>query len=268
MAGQPSEFVGSIPAHYDRGLGPVIFEDYALDIARRAASLAPSDVLELAAGTGLVSRHLRDQIPPAANLLVTDLNLPMLDVARTKFSKGERISFEQADAMNLAYPDNSFDTVICQFGVMFFPDKVASFREARRVLRPGGTYVFNVWGRLEDNAFANITQHVSDTAFPDDPPGFYRVPFSYADAEKVGQDLRAAGFQSVETVPIELTKELHDVRAFAEGIVYGNPLIDEINNRNTIRPENFMDTIEQRFREAWPGNPPAMTMKAAVFLAS
>src|SRR6187402_861036 len=182
MGSEASQFVGDIPGNYDRGLGPVIFEDYAADMARRAAALKPLRVLELAAGTGIVSRKLRDALSPDAQLVVTDLNAPMLDVARAKFRPGERVEFATANAMELGFPDGMFDLVVCQFGVMFFPDKVASFREARRVLRAGGTYLFNVWGRISENPFAAVAQEVSASFFPDNPPGFYRVPFSYADS--------------------------------------------------------------------------------------
>ena len=129
MASVSSQFVGQIPEAYDLGLGPVLFHDCADDLARRAAALAPSDVLELAAGTGIASRRLRDALPPDATLVASDLNPPMLEVARRKFRPDERVAFREADAMALPFPAASFDLVVCQFGVMFFPDKPASFRE-------------------------------------------------------------------------------------------------------------------------------------------
>ena len=140
-----SDFVSSIPEHYDRNLGPIIFTDYAADIARRAAAGKPAKVLETAAGTGIVTRALRDHLPAGTRLTATDLNEPMLDVARTKFRAGEQVEFQPADALALPFADGSFDTVVCQFGVMFFPDKDQSYREVYRVLTPGGRYLFNIW---------------------------------------------------------------------------------------------------------------------------
>ena len=145
MSDNQSAFVGSIPEHYDRNLGPIIFTDYAADIARRAAAGEPAKVLETAAGTGIVTRALRDHLAAGTRLTATDLNEPMLDVARTKFRPGEQVEFQQADAMALPFADGSFDTVVCQFGVMFFPDKDQSYREVYRVLTPGGRYLFSMW---------------------------------------------------------------------------------------------------------------------------
>ena len=154
MTKNPSAFTGDIPTHYDRGLGPIIFQPYAEDIAARVAAQGPKRVLELAAGTGIVSRALRDALAPDAHLTITDLNAPMLDVARTKFRAEEAVSFTPADALSLDFPNDHFDMVVCQFGVMFFPDKVAAFKEARRVLAPGGDYIFSVLGSLEENPFS------------------------------------------------------------------------------------------------------------------
>ena len=138
MTAQASRFIGTIPDNYDRGLGPHIFADFAIDLARRASRLNAASMLELAAGTGIVTRELRNALGGDCELVATDLNGPMLDVARAKFETDERVRFEQADAMQLPYDDSSFDAIVCQFGVMFFPDKRDSYREAARVLRSGG----------------------------------------------------------------------------------------------------------------------------------
>ncbi len=140
-----ANFIGDIPEHYDRGLGPIIFVDYAADLARRAAACVPARVLETAAGTGIVTRQLRDLLPVGVRLTATDLNPPMLEVARAKFQPDEDVDFRHADAAALPFADDSFDAVVCQFGVMFFPDKDRSYREIHRVLAPGGRYLFNVW---------------------------------------------------------------------------------------------------------------------------
>ena len=232
MTDQSASFVGSIPEYYDSLLGPLIFNDYATDLARCVAGLQPDSVLELAAGTGIVSRKLRDALPTACTLLVSDLNPPMLEVARQKFQDSESVRFEALDATDLPFEDASFDALACQFGVMFFPDKMASYKEALRVLRPGGSYVFNVWGTWEQNPFARIAFDAAATFFPPrDPPVFYRVPFSYNDVATIESALTEAGFASVTTRRMGLQKNLPSARDFGRGLVYGNPLIDEIAAR-------------------------------------
>ena len=179
MPDRSAEFVGSIPEYYDRGLGPVLFADFADDIVRRTAASDPARVLELAAGTVIVTRKLRDGLARTAHLTATDLNPPMLEVARLKFAAGEQVDFRPADATALPFPDSAFDAIVCQFGAMFFPDKDKAYREAYRALRPGGRYVFNVWDSHEYNRFARLTHEVVGGFFPSDPPQFYRVTTSY-----------------------------------------------------------------------------------------
>jgi len=178
MSDRATDFTGSIPQFYDHGLGPVFFTDFADDIARRAAPLAPMRVLEIAAGTGIVTRRLRDLLP-RAHLIATDLNPPMLEVARQKFRPGEAVEFQPADATALPFPDASFDAVVCQFGVMFFPDKDKGHREARRVLVSGGRYLFSVWDSHRHNPIGWLITDILARFFPQDPPQFYQVPFSY-----------------------------------------------------------------------------------------
>ena len=179
MSDRATNFTGSIPQFYDHGLGPVFFTDFADDIARRAAASAPMRVLEIAAGTGIVTRRLRDLLPREAYLIATDLNPPMLEVARQKFRPGEAVEFQPADATALPFPDASFDAVVCQFGVMFFPDKDKGHREARRVLVSGGRYLFSVWDSHRHNPIGWLITDILARFFPQDPPQFYQVPFSY-----------------------------------------------------------------------------------------
>jgi SAM-dependent methyltransferase len=265
MSNNASQFVGNIPEYYDRELGPNIFEDYAGDIAKRAVAAKPARVLELAAGTGILTRKLRDAMPKEVPLTVTDLNAPMLDIARKKFNAGENVKFQTADAMSLPFDDGKFDLIVCQFGVMFFPDKVASFREAKRVLAPGGIYLFNTWGTHAENDFSRIAHETVLELFPKDPPGFYRVPFSYADAPPVIADAKAAGFVSVEHDTVAFKKLVKDIGAFAHGLVFGNPLADEVRARGSD-PDAVVRAIEARQRKAF-GEPPMMPLKANIFTA-
>jgi ubiquinone/menaquinone biosynthesis C-methylase UbiE len=157
----------------------MIFADYAADIARRTAACGPARVLETAAGTGIVTRQLRNLLPTNVKLVATDLNPPMLEVARSKLRPSERVEFQVADATALPFPDGSFDAVVCQFGVMLFLEKDKSYREVHRVLAPGGRYRFNVWDSPRHNPFGRIAHDVVGSFFPADPPQFYSVPFSY-----------------------------------------------------------------------------------------
>ena len=227
---ESARFVGAIPQNYDRDLGPHIFDGFADDLAMRVARRRPESVLELAAGTGIVSRKLKDRLPEC-RLTASDLNEPMLEIAKTKFGAGDDVKFEQIDAMHIPYPDDTFDVLMCQFGVMFFPDKIDSYREALRVLTPHGTYVFNVWGPWVANPFGQITHETVAAFFPDDPPGFYRVPFHYHDAGHIKSDLLNAGFAQVELAEVALKSQIASVDKFANGLVFGNPLYQEIVSR-------------------------------------
>jgi len=144
-------FAGSIPENYDRYMVPLIFEPYAADIARRAASLSPSAVLETAAGTGVVTRAVAPKLSPRASYVVTDLNQPMLEYAASRQAPDSRIKWRQADALTLPFENATFDLVCCQFGAMFFPDRSSAYCEAKRVLKPGGHFLFSVWDRIEEN---------------------------------------------------------------------------------------------------------------------
>lgn len=228
MTEQASRFLGSVPENYDRYLGPRIFDGYAADLATRVARLSPSSLLELAAGTGIVTRKLRDLIPDECIIVATDLNEPMLEVARSRFLSQEPVKIEQADAMELPFSDERFDAVVCQFGVMFFPDKHRSYAEVLRVMKPGGTYIFNVWDSWEENPFAGIAHRVVTEFFPDDPPGFYKVPFHYHDADEIGRAASAAGFSEIDIEHLSLKSEIPSATDFAKGLVFGNPLNEEI----------------------------------------
>lgn len=265
MSGNASQFVGNIPDNYDHGLGPHIFHDYADDLTQRAAASEVVSVLELAAGTGIVSRKLRDALPSHVTLTVTDLNPPMLAVAEKKFQEGENLVFHTADAMELPFDDGQFDLIVCQFGVMFFPDKLAAFKEALRVLRPGGSYLFNAWGNHAANPFAEISHGVAAQFFPDDPPQFYKVPFSYSDAEIVESDMRAAGFTDVTSEVVEIEKRVEDWERFARGIVYGNPLIGEIESRGGVDAKKVMEAILAELRKRFDQDRSSMPLLATVY---
>ena len=191
-------FAGSIPENYDRYMVPLIFEPFAADLAQRAASLSPSDVLEIAAGTGVVTRALAPKLSPGASYIVTDLNQPMLDYAASRQAPDNRIKWRQADALALPFENAAFDLVCCQFGAMFFPDRPAAYREAKRVLKPGGHFLFSVWDRIEENVFADDVTNALARIFPNDPPRFLaRTPHGYHDTALIRSELEGAGFSGV-----------------------------------------------------------------------
>ena len=268
MTNDAAQFIGNIPEHYDKALRPIIFVDYAEDIARRLAALRPSAVLETAAGTGIVTRRLRDLLPTGAALTATDLNQPMLDVACSKFSASDHVTFQTADAMALPFADACFDAVVCQFGVMFFPDKPKSYREVHRVLKPGGHYLFNVWDAPSYNPFARIAGEVVERFFPVDPPQFYTVPFSCAQIDPVKEGLLQAGFEKIEISVVAVSKDIPNAGAFARGLVFGNPLADQIRLRGGVDPEQVVEAILGELRRAFGADPARMTLQAMVYSAA
>lgn len=191
-------FVGSIPENYNHYMVPLIFEPFAADLAQRAASLSPGAVLETAAGTGVVTRALAPKLSSGARYVVTDLNQPMLDYAASQQGLDDRLEWRQADALALPFENAAFDLVCCQFGAMFFPNRISGYREAKRVLRPGGHFLFNVWDRIEENVFADDVTNALATMFPDDPPRFLaRTPHGYHDKALIRAELEEAGFSHV-----------------------------------------------------------------------
>lgn len=266
MNGDAAGYIGSIPQHYDRSLGPLIFADYAVDISHRVAACNPARVLETAAGTGIVTRRLRDVLPVSVRLTATNLNPPMLEIARTKFRAGEQVDFQPADATELPFADGSFDAVVCQFGVMFFPDKDKSYREVYRVLTHGGHYMFNIWDSHRHNPFGRIAHEVTGSFFPADPPQFQSVPFSYR-FEPIKECLIEVGFTDINAAVLRLEKEVPDPAILARGLVYGSPIIDQVLARGGVKPEQIVDAIVQEYRREFGTNPGRMPLQAIVFSA-
>jgi ubiquinone/menaquinone biosynthesis C-methylase UbiE len=225
-------FAGSIPELYDTYLVPLIFVGFAEDIARRVAALAPTVILEIAAGSGVVTRALAPKLAPDAHFVATDLNQPMLELAVERQDADVRIKWRQADALALPFDEASFDVVCCQFGVMFYPDRVAGYREAKRVLKPGGCFVFNVWDRIEENVFANDVTNALAEMFPNNPPRFMaRTPHGYHDVSLIRNELERAGFSNITIETRSEDSCAPSPRHVAIAYCQGTPLRNEIEAR-------------------------------------
>ncbi|MBR8220385.1 class I SAM-dependent methyltransferase [Burkholderia ambifaria] len=269
MTDRDEVFAGSIPAFYDTLMVPLIFEAYAVDVAERIAAFSPGSVLETAAGSGALTRALAARLGPRARYAVTDLNQPMLDYAVSRQGPDSRIEWRQADALDLPFDDASFDVVCCQFGAMFFPDRVAGYAEARRVLVPRGRFVFSVWDRIEENAFADeITQAVA-ALFPHDPPRFLaRTPHGYHDIALIREELLRAGFAAVDIATRERTSCAASARDAATAYCVGTPLHDEIVARDAGLLELAVDRATDAIAARHGDGPVVGKIQAHVIVAA
>ena len=268
MSSDAASFIGNIPQHYDQGLGPIIFAEYAADIARRAAAGRPARVLETAAGTGVVTRRLRDALPGDTQLTATDLNPPMLDMARAKFGPGEQVGFQPADAVALPFADQSFDAIVFQFGVMFFPDKAKSFSEASRVLAPGGRYLLSVWDSHRYNPFGRLAHEVAARFFPADPPQFLRrTPHGYHDTAAIRAALADAGFASISVESVSRRGRASSHRDPAIGFCLGSPLRNEIAARDAGQLDRAVEVAAAAVAARFGAGPIETTLRAHVFSA-
>ncbi len=252
-----ASWVGSMPEAYDQLLGPVKFTPYAKELALRAAAFGPTDVLEIAAGTGLLTKELVAAIP-GARVTATDLNPPMVAWG-SEHAIGAR--WAVADAQDLQYGESTVDVVACGFGVMFFPDKVKAFSEVRRVLRPGGAFVFSVWDAFDTVPFTRDVYDELVRLFPDDPPDFFaRVPYGYHDEDVIRADLAAAGFREVVVEHVALTTTAESAASYVDGYSFGTPL------RFTLLERGDIDEISERLRvaltEKWGPGPIEQSMSA------
>ena len=262
-------FAGSIPENYDRHMVPLIFAPYAADLARRAASLAPSAVLEIAAGTGVVTRALAPQLSADARYVVTDLNQPMLDYAASRQPPDGRLEWRQADALALPFESAAFDLVCCQFGAMFFPDRPAAYREVKRVLKPDGHLLFNVWDRIEENVFADDVTKALAEMFPDDPPRFLaRTPHGYHDTALIRRDLESAGFSRVAIETRAEQSHASSPRVPAVAYCQGTVLRSEIETRDAGKLEAATDYVASAIARRHGSGEVAAKIQAHVIVAS
>ncbi len=267
MTGAHSEFVGSIPEIYDEHLGPLLFEHYATDLAARVTVPSGGRILELACGTGIATERLRAALPGGVEIVATDLNEAMLDLARSKRGNLANVIYQVADALDLPFEDGSFDAVVCQFGVMFFPDKAAGARAAARVLKPGGAYIFNVWDSLDRNPAVKVAQETISGFFDGDPPAFLLTPYGYHALDPIKALLEDAGFGTIDISIVPTVVERPSARGVALGCVEGNPGIHEIHARATAPVEQIVDAVAAALRENFGDAPLRAPMQAIVMTA-
>ena len=264
MKNEHAEFSGSIPAAYDRHLGPLLFQPYAEDLAARLQIGEKGSVLELACGTGIVTRVLRDRLPSAVKLTATDLNEPMFRHASDKFGPEENVQWAQADACSLPFGDAMFDAVVCQFGIMFVPDKALAAREAHRVLKPGGHFLFNVWDAFEHNELCQIAHETITSYFEKDPPTFYETPFGYHDQEEIKRTLEGAGFREIRTEVVAKVGEASQAEDVATGLVQGNPVAVAIAERDASLLPVITNAIAQAITRRFGATEMRIPLRAIV----
>jgi ubiquinone/menaquinone biosynthesis C-methylase UbiE len=269
MVATDKAFAGSIPDIYDRFMVPLIFEPYASDLAARIARAGHQAVLETAAGTGVLTRAMAARLPDATRIVATDLNQPMLDQAAARQKHDGRLAWKQADALALPFEDRSFDVVACQFGAMFFPDKVRGYREALRVLKPNGRFLFNVWDKISENEFADVVTQALATVFPEDPPLFMaRTPHGYHDIDQIRAHLIEAGFSNVSIDAVDHRSRAPSPRYAAVAYCQGTPLRNEIEARDAARLEEATDKATALLASRFGDGPVDGHIRAFVVSAS
>jgi ubiquinone/menaquinone biosynthesis C-methylase UbiE len=259
-------FRGAVPENYDRYLGPVIFEPWAEDLVLRLGGGKYERVLEIACGTGIVTRRLRDALPATTEIVATDLNRKMFEFGKPKFKDDENVLWQQADASGLPFADSSFAAVVCQFGVMFVPDKAAAIREAYRVLRSGGVFLFNVWDSFESNPFGHIAHTTIASFFDHDPPKFYEIPFGFHRSPVIRKLLQDADFNEIESFTETKRCRSFSASEFATGLVRGNPVAAEASERG-VDPEDLIVAVAKHIAERFGDAPVESTMRAIVWQA-
>lgn len=255
-------WVDSMSEAYDRWLGPAVFHPFAVDLARRVAGHRPDRILELAAGSGILTRELVAVLPDA-ELTATDFNPAMVSLGSKRVPSAH---WEEADAGRLPYPDGRFDLVVSQFGVMFLPDKAAAYAEARRVLRPGGNFLFNTWDVIDTHGFGAAVMAGLERAFPGDPPSFLvDVPHGYADRDVVVRDLAAGGLESVVAESVTLEGQAATAADVAEGFCTGTPVRAGIEARGDL--DATVSVVSEEMLRQLGSGPVTARMTAHVFEA-
>jgi len=262
-------FTGSIPEVYDTYLGPYLFEFSARDLADRIKNKIPErgKILEIACGTGISTYYLRQALPETVIITATDLNPAMLDFAKNKHGHLTNVTFDVADALSLPFEANDFDAVVCQFGIMFFPDKGAGLTEMARVLKPGGTMAFNVWDSMENNKAVKIAHETISRFFDHNPPQFLHTPFGFHDIDHIKTLMAQAQLNNISAHTLSETAEAHEAANIAKGAVEGNPGVLEINERANASAAEITQAVTEALEATYGPSPITTELQALVFIA-
>jgi SAM-dependent methyltransferase len=247
----PVAFSGSIPANYETYLGPLFFEPFAKAMIDHIRPMHLEAVLEVACGTGRVTKYLPNTLHPSAQMVITDINPAMVEYAKKVCGTNPRFQWDIVDAVKLPYKAAQFDGILSAFGVMFYSDRRKAYEEAMRVLKPGGVFVFTAWDKMENNPSAHMTTKTLQHFFPENTPAFYHVPFSYWHEPTIHADLTAAGFTSVQMELLNLTGHADSPQSAARGLLEGTPVYTEIiaRDESVLAPLNkhLAALLEKRF---------------------
>lgn len=267
MKNTHTKFTGSIPENYDTYLGPLLFEFSGEDIGKRLSSQVPQagEVLEIAAGTGISTKYIRKHLPESVAILATDLNPDMLEYAKKTKGDLPNVTYQVADAMNLPFADNRFDGVVCQFGIMFYPDKLKGFTEMFRVIKPGAPALFNVWDSFEHNKVVGVVRDVIASFFETEPPKFLDIPFGYNDIDLITSLMKEAGFTNVTSNIVSKVHTDLTAESIARGLVEGNPSVVQINERATVDSATIVKESMKAIEGRFGGEKPEVKVQEIVF---
>jgi len=267
MATSHTPFTGSIPHYYDQYLGPLIFDEYGADLARRVSVPPGGIVLETAAGTGIATRHLRNALPKDVQIVVTDLNEPMVKFAKRKFNSLTNMEFQSVDATRVPFSNASFNAVVCQFSLMFYPDKQAAIQEVARGLKPAGIFVFNLWDSYTYNHLIRTVNDTLSNLFPKSPPSFFDTPYGYHRVDEVKTLLVETGFGDIEISVLPRTSRCENARQVALGYILGTPVCIQIAERGEQSVEEVVNIVERAICETYGQSSIRAKMQAIVFKA-
>ncbi|MEO7523675.1 MAG: methyltransferase domain-containing protein [Ferruginibacter sp.] len=249
--------------HYDQFFGPLFFEPYAIEVAKRIDPAPVSVLLEIASGTGRVTRHLRKRIPPSAKLIASDINEDMLAVAKKKLSHLD-IDWKKIDAQQLPFSDNSIDLVVCCFGYMFVPDKPKAFAEAYRVLKPGGVFLFTTWDKLENNAASYTSRSIAKKYLEEPLPESYNLATSMNDETILRPLLQDAGFAKISIEKVGLFSFSPTAKEASDGLVEGASIYEEIKKRNPAWIDEIKFKVEKELAEKFGAAPMIAPISALI----